>query len=327
MPNCGSYSAPAFPARCGLHPPPALLLAVPVSALPFVVGFLTWTAGTLAILWVALRAGGLGGAGVCAAVLCSPAVADNALAGQNGALTAALLLGGLLLAGRRPAIAGMLLGALIIKPQFGVLLPICLIASRNWRAFWFAALSAGLLAVGSGVLFGFGAWIDFFTRTQPAMAAILREPWAGLPAQRIFSSVLMAARSLGAGLPLAYGLQLAVSLGCAVIAWRAWRKPDPDPVLRATFTALLVLAAAPWVHTYDMVPLAAAVAVLYSTRARVPFLLLAFAWVWPGAAVVLPIPIPLEVASLAGVAWVAWLQIQAHAGKQASRMTAASIPG
>jgi len=292
------------------YPPPGLLLAVPFSILPFLPGLVAWTGGTLALLWLALRGGGLSPR-LSAAVLCSPAVADNALTGQNGALTGSLLIGGLLLAGRHPALAGALLGGLIIKPQFGLLVPVCLAASRNWRAFWWAAASAGAIAVLSGWLFGFGTWVDFFTRTQPALTAMMREPWEGLPAQRIFASPLMAARSLGASLTVATAVQAVAALLCAVVAWRAWRRPDADPVLRAALTAPLALIAAPWVHTYDMAPLAAAIAILYWAAPRPYPVALGFAWFWPGAAVLVPIPIAIEVASIAGVAWVAWLRMRA----------------
>lgn len=71
------------------------------------------------------------------------------------------------------------------------------------------------------------------------------------------------------------------------------------------------MAAAPWVHTYDMVPLAVAVVILFISQRRHSPLLLGFAWFWPGAAVLLPIPIIGEVASVAGVAWLAWRQMHA----------------
>jgi hypothetical protein len=294
-----------FPGQVWSYPPPGLLLSAAVAALPVLVAFALWTGTTLAGLWVALRGGGFPPQ-AAALVMISPAVADNALAGQNGALVAALLVGGLLLADRRPAIAGALLGALIIKPQFGVLVPVCLLASRNGGAFCFAALSAGALSVLAGVLFGFGTWIDFFTRTQPALAAVLREPWQGLPGQRIFASPLMAARSLGAGLALAEAVQLVATLAAGVLAWRAWRRPGADARLRTALTVALAMLAAPWTHSYDMAALAAAIVILYPAAPRGALPLLGFAWFWPGAAVLLPMPMPLEVASIAGLAWLAW---------------------
>jgi hypothetical protein len=298
-----------LPTHVWSYPPPWLLIAAPVSTLPFFTGFLVWTCGTLCVLWIALRAGGLP-ASACAAVLCSPAAADNALAGQNGALTAALLLGGLLLADRRPVVAGAMFGALVFKPQLAFLLPICLLASGNWRALSAGAVVAGAGVLTSAMLFGSEAWVNFFTVTQPTLSAILREPWAGTPFQRIFASPLMAARSVGAGFPVAYAVQIALSLGCGVGVWRIWRRTRDDPVLRVALTSPLVLVASPWVHSYDMIPLATTVVILFVHAERKPvLLLLGFAWFWPGATVILSIPPTLEVASILLVEYFAILRL------------------
>src|ERR1700719_3985381 len=48
-----------FPHQVWPYPPPILLLAVPLSALPLLPGFLLYTAGTLGLLWLTLRCGGL----------------------------------------------------------------------------------------------------------------------------------------------------------------------------------------------------------------------------------------------------------------------------
>jgi hypothetical protein len=299
---------PGLPVQVWSYPPPWLLIAVPISALPLFKGFLVWTGATLVALWLALRAGGLP-AIACTAVLCSPAVADNALAGQNGALTATLLLGGFLLVDRRPVLAGAMFGALVFKPQLALLVPICLLASSNWRALSAGAITAGAAVIASALFFGSEAWWEFFTRTQPTLAGILHEPWAGTPFQRIFVSPLMAARSVGASLPVAYGVQIAITLSCGIAVWRIWSRPCADLVLRAALTVPLTLVAAPWVHSYDMVPLAAAVIVLFRHRKRSSPLLLGFAWFWPGAAVLLPIPMPLEVASIVSIGWLGMLRL------------------
>ncbi len=297
-----------FPHQVWPYPPPVLLLAVPLSMLPLLPGFLLYTAGTAALLWPALRSGGLTRA-ACAAVLLSPAVADNALAGQNGSLTTALLFGGLSIVHRRPVLAGIILGMLVIKPQFGLLVPVCLIASGNWRALLAMVASASLLVVASGLLFGVDAWIGFFVHTRPQIAAILEAPWQALPAQQNFASLLMAARSLGVSMEIAYGLQTAVMLICGGVAWWIWRAPDVEQMPRVALTGLLTVAAAPWVHTYDMIPLSVAIVALAATAHQRSLALLGFAWFWPGAVVLMPIPLPLSVASIACVAWLTWQEV------------------
>ena len=44
---------------------------------------------------------------------------------------------------RRPVLAGLLIGCLTWKPQFGILLPVALAASNRWRAFASAAMHRG----------------------------------------------------------------------------------------------------------------------------------------------------------------------------------------
>jgi len=150
------------------YPPHFLLLAVPFSQLPLVVGFFCWTVSTGAFLWIVLRAGGLPQSYAFAAML-SPAGLENALVGQNGAFITAALAGGLLLMERRPILAAALLGLLTIKPQLGLLVPVCLLARRDWRTialvpvFGLAYCSAGL------VVFGWDAWRTYFTVTAPFM--------------------------------------------------------------------------------------------------------------------------------------------------------------
>ena len=70
-----------FPHQVWPYPPTILLLAVPISMLPLIYGFLLYTAGTVGLLWLALRSGGMTRT-ACAAVLFSPAVADNASAAE-----------------------------------------------------------------------------------------------------------------------------------------------------------------------------------------------------------------------------------------------------
>ena len=97
---------------------------------------------------------------------------------------------------------------------------------------------------------------------------------------------------------------------CVTLPGRYGVCPKVDPVIRASLTGLLALITAPWVHTYDMIPLSVAVVVLAATARRNAALLLALAWFWPGAVTMVPIPMALTVASIAGVAWLAWQRVR-----------------
>lgn len=270
------------------YPPSMLLIAVPFSILPLGVGFALWTAATVAALRQAMRWAGLG-ASAALALLC-PAAIEGLLNGQNGGFAAALLVVALAGLGRRPVIAGIALGMLTLKPQLGALLPICLIASRDWKASVVAVATAGTLVGVSAVAFGMNAWDGFLSQTRPFMTALLEHEWTGAAAQLNFASPFMAARALGASLGVSYALQAAVTLGCATVVWLAWRRKDAHPAMRIALTASLTLLATPYSHSYDLVALGVSVAVIV-TRPHATFSLaerigLAIAWVWPGAMVV-----------------------------------------
>ena len=127
---------------------------------------------TAIVLFAALHYWGLR-ISVAIAVLFSPAMLENVTFGQNGTLTAALQWAALLLVPARPAVSGIAAGLLIIKPQFGILLPIAFIAQRSWRVIVVAILAAAGLAVVTAAAFGFDAWVMFWTHTRPLMPFIL----------------------------------------------------------------------------------------------------------------------------------------------------------
>ncbi|MEO8884224.1 MAG: glycosyltransferase family 87 protein, partial [Devosia sp.] len=114
------------------YPPPFLLVCWSLALLPYALSFVTWAIGTtvLALAAVALflrRAGGKGGL-TSLALLAFPALWINIMTGQNGALSLALFAAGFALLPRRPVLAGLVLGLLIIKPQLAVALPFVLAA-------------------------------------------------------------------------------------------------------------------------------------------------------------------------------------------------------
>ncbi len=283
----------AFGPRLDLHtwsyPPPALALALPFAALPLVPGFLVWTAGTLAALGLALRAGGMGAAAI-AAVLLSPAGFENALAGQNGALFAAVLAGGLALAERRPWLAGLLLGLLLLKPQLGLLVPVALVALGAWRAIaWTAAMAAALI-LGSALLAGPGAWADYLTQVAPFMRRIAEAPF-GLAFHYQMPTPFMSVRAAGGGLGLAQAVQAAATLAAAAVVWWAWRRGRVPAGARIGLLLLLAPVATPYAHSYDMVCAAVGIVLLIPSaeQAAGPQVVLArlallLAWVWPGVA-------------------------------------------
>ena len=295
---------PGIPSQIWPYPPPILLLARPLAALSLSSGYVIYSATSIAALWIAISFGGLSLL-TRIAILLSPAIAANTLAGQNGTLIAAMLCGGLLAIDRRPNLAGILLGAVIIKPQFAVLLPICLVASARWRVAIYGCITSVILALLSMSVFGYMPWVEFFSENQNTLTSYIGAPWQADSAQSIFSSAFMATRSLGGTMEAAYLIQATVTCGCACCVWQVWRAPGIDPTRRLAATLPLVLLAAPWVHTYDMPALAVAVALLVPNSGTIRRALLGVAWLWPGLPPLIAVPPMVALLSIGSVGWFA----------------------
>ena len=200
------------------YPPSIILFGAPLALLPILPAYLVWTFGTIALLHLAIRPLRLPTV-LHLATLASPAVFINALFGQNGALTAALLLGGLLAAPKRPILAGILFGLLTVKPHLGILIPFCLLASRNWRAIGSAVATSALLIAATGMAFGFDVWALFLSETRPLMTAIMEAPYPQ-DYQSNAITVFLVARSVGAALGTAYLIQaIAAVAAMAAVVW------------------------------------------------------------------------------------------------------------
>jgi len=204
-------------------------------------------------------------------------VLNNIFFGHNGAATAALFVGGLLVAQRRPWLAGLCFGLFTMKPHLGVLLPVCLIATRNWRAIGWSALFALSLAGLSGAIFGWGVWVGFWEVTRPLMRAVLEAPY-GNGYQQNAATLFLTARWLGSSLTSAYLVQMLALGACAIIVWKLWRS-GLRLELKIAATAMLTPLSTPYAYSYDMVVVAAgALIVAYRYRPHVALLPL---WVLP----------------------------------------------
>jgi hypothetical protein len=306
--------SPDLPNQEWSYPPSIALIGAPLALLPIMLAYLVWTFGTVALLHFAIRPLGLPLL-VHLAALASPAVFINAIFGQNGALTAALLIGGLLLAPKRPILAGVLFGLLTIKPHLGILVPFCLIASRNWPAFFSAAVTAVALALATGLVFGFDVWPLFLTETGPLMTAIMEAPYPQ-PYHANALTVFIMVRAAGAGIALAYGAQAIATIAAAAFVFWLWLPLTPvDPRRRALLTATLAIAATPYGYTYDTIPMCIAVAYMFMAMARPRSGLLALVWLFPYAAHLLNFQ-GIGVGVLAPLGLAVWMAATCLSGRQ-----------
>jgi hypothetical protein len=266
----------------GWHYPPFFFaVAVLVAAVPYAWGLLIWLAASLAVYLATLRAI-LPGPETLLSAAAFPAVFVNIGHGQNGFLTAALLGGALHLLDRRPWLAGLLIGCLAYKPQFGVLIPIALLAGARWRTIGAAAATVAVLAGLSFVTLGGGVWHAFADSLTFTQSVVLEQGGTGW--EKI-QSAFSAARMWGASIHLAYAAQLALALMLAAsLAW-LWHS-EAAFELKASALATASLLATPYVLDYDLVVLAVAIAFMVRHGIGSGFRdyeisLLAAAWIVP----------------------------------------------
>jgi arabinofuranan 3-O-arabinosyltransferase len=230
------------------YPPVLLVLTAPLALLPYVPALAAWLVASWYAFYRALRLAMPGG-GALLFALAAPAVFINTIAGQNGTWTAALLGGGLGLLERRPLLAGTFLGLLIYKPQLGLLIPVALLAGRNWRALAGASVSAGALLAVSALWFGPDVWGEYL-RHLAALRQMILEDGTGVWHRMV--SVFVAARRLGASVEAAYLAQgIAGALACAAVAWVWFR--DTQACIKYAVLVLGTCLATPYLQDYDLV--------------------------------------------------------------------------
>ncbi len=242
----------------GWHYPPIFLFAAAALAtLPYLAALLVWLIATL-IACAASLAAILGNRAGIALALGFPAALWNVTAGQNGFLTATLIGGTLGLLERHPALAGVCLGLLTYKPQFGLLFPLVLIADRRFVTVAVATVVAAALCLASWLAFGGATWAAFIAGMPAISHAALSEGAIGFGRmQSLFGLV----RTLGGGERLAWAVQASGVLALALALLWLWRSRAAYE-LKAAALAAGALIATPYVFTYDLVVLAVAVGFL-----------------------------------------------------------------
>jgi Glycosyltransferase family 87 len=240
------------------YPPTFLLILAPLGALPYFGAFVVWDIATLlgfiTVVYFIVRQ-----RPAIALLLASPYTLWNFLAGQNGFLTASLIGGSLLLLERRPVLAGVLIGCLTYKPQFGILWPVALVASKQWRAVASAAVSVVLLFGASIAAFGRGSWLAFprglVMQTGLNLFANSDSSWG------LLQTVYGLARYFGGSAVLAGVAQGITTLALGLIVWLVWRS-EVGYALKAATLSAATLIATPYAFAYDLAAIAIPVSFL-----------------------------------------------------------------
>lgn len=263
------------------YPPPFLIIATLLAQFPYPLALLIWQGMTLALCVSLVRRILPGTRDALLVTLGAPVVMVCLGHGQNAFLTASLLGGGMLLLDRRPWIAGMLLGALVYKPQFAVLIPILIAARGNWRAFASATLTVAALCLLTLAIWGWPVW-QAFRDSLPLTQHIIIE--AGATGWEKIQSPFSAIRQWGGSISFAYAAQSTVTLAAIVTAAQVARRGSMEVRAAAALSAALLCT--PYVLDYDHVLLGVAIAFLVADMAKrgaLPYepTWLAYAWIAP----------------------------------------------
>lgn len=242
----------------GWHYPPFFLMAAAALAtFPYPWALFAWMALTIPAYLAVTRA-------ICARpqtlliAAAFPAVFVNLGHGQNGFLTAALLGGGLLWLDRRPTLAGLLIGLLAYKPQFGILIPLVLLVTGRWTVIVTACATVAVLAVVSRLALGASVWQAFAGSAEFSRTVVLE---AGATGWEKIQSIFSAVRNFGGPIEIAYAAQIALMFALAASLISLWRGRAAYE-LKAAALVIACLLATPYVLDYDLVVLAIAIAFL-----------------------------------------------------------------
>jgi hypothetical protein len=249
---------PSIRFRPFFYPPVFLLLLLPLGAFAVAKAYALFMAATAA---VATLLEGRHDPWGWLAIMVSPAAAEVVISGQNTFLSLALLYGGMRLLDRSPMAAGLLLGVLSFKPQLFVLVPVALVAARQWRALGWMVASVAALSLASLALFGIDFWLAFVDATRTAASPqVVDEMY-----QRIYmhmTTLLAAARLVGLPPALAGALQVAGAVLAVGAVWHAFRH-FPSGAARTAVLATATFLVSPYTLNYDLLLLMPSVVALF----------------------------------------------------------------
>jgi hypothetical protein len=232
------------------YPPIFLLLLRPLGGLGYIPAYLTWIGATFGAYVVAVAGRDWRSPQLWLAIV-APTTLLSIISGQNGLLTAALIIGGFRLIRRWPFWAGVVLGCLVFKPQFFALIPIVLLAGRRWRALMGLTASVLGLAALSVAAFGPMMWLNW-VRAMPVLLQLAENRQHLLFLMPTVTAGLMDA---GVDARIVQMAQMAVALAVVgTLAWlfhRARKFAGPSDIDLAALQVGVFLVT-PYAFIYDM---------------------------------------------------------------------------
>lgn len=248
-----------------LYPPHTLFFLAPFGFLSFTASYVLFElltfGGLVAALWTIAERGWQRWLQFFSLLL-APTASFTLGLGQNAFLSTACLVGGFGLIGRSPTLAGVLLGLLTFKPQLWLMVPVALIATREWRVLGATMATACIVTLASVAAFGiepWRVWIEWVVN-PPAEAYQNYQTWNHLADESVYTNLFL----VHAPAAFAKFGQIAAGLLAICCVWWSYRRERSDQLQLVALLAATTLAA-PHVANYDMVMLSVAATVLFAS--------------------------------------------------------------
>jgi hypothetical protein len=281
------------------YPPTFLFFTYPLGWMPYLVAAAAWIAVGLALYETAVYAIISRRTAMIAAA--TPFfVAVNIDMPHTGFLTAALIGLSLVFLERRPWVAGIFLGLLSYKPHFGLLFPVALVASRNWRALGSATATVVVFGLASTIAFGYEGWTSFIDALTDRSSSLGPSAEVELRLHSVFGLLHWTGASAWTAWCGQLGASAAITLGIGVF----WARPIPYN-LRAASLCVGSLIISPYSLFYDLCILSIAVAFLVKdglSRGFLPGERTAILLCWP-ALFLVKTPVGAVVCSILAFLW------------------------
>ncbi|MPW34910.1 glycosyltransferase family 87 protein [Vibrio sp. B1Z05] len=266
------------------YPPQMLSILYPLGFLSYESAFIIWSLLSFSCFLLSVTLGSSYNKIYILVLMLAPATLINISFGQNGLLTAALLIGGCKALNRSHILSGILFGILTIKPHMGILIPFALIAGRYWKTFIWATLTAIIMVAFSCFILSYEVWYYWMINSPWKYAKNFIEHGVGLGINMQISPFI-SARLLTGSIYFAWIVQVICCLIAILSTIYAFIKSDCWLIKVAVLVTATYLSS-PYIHSYDMSALSVIIVLLISSDKICSFnklerYLMVFIWVTP----------------------------------------------
>jgi len=245
------------------YPPQFALLLAPLAFLPSWAAYLLFIVATLAFYLLTLRT--IAGNNFMQILLVLyPALALTIASGQNGFLTGTLIGLVCIHAEKRQALAGLALGAMVIKPHLAIAVSIYLLAKRRWMTIATAAMVVLVSSLLCTLVFGLQIW--------PAWLGAIRDSTRLLelgayPLYRMISGYVVLYK---VGLPAKGAFWGQAVVAClALVAMMLGVVRRISPSFSLGISTLVSVMISPYAYDYDLPIVGIGLALMLPDLARV----------------------------------------------------------